>query len=52
MKGEYLDVYEKVKSEILYTMKFDETTDLGTKYLCKENMNRSDKIKAEEIFPL
>ena len=49
-KGEYLDVYEGVCSEILYTAKFDEYSDLGTAYLCRIDMIRSDKLRAEKSF--
>ena len=30
LKGEYLDVYEGIQSEILSTTRFDENSDLGT----------------------
>ena len=33
LKGEYLDMYDEVKSEVLSTMKFDENSDLSTTYL-------------------
>ena len=35
LKGEHLDVYEGVKSEILYIAEFDNSSDLGTAYLGK-----------------
>ena len=35
---EYLDVYEGVRSEILYTTKFNENSDLGTTYLGRIDM--------------
>ena len=52
LKGECLDMYEGVKSEILYITKFDDNSDPGTTYLGRENMTKSDQIKAEEIFPI
>ena len=52
LKGEYLDVHEGVMSEILYTTKFDENSNLGKADLGAENMTKSDKIKAEEKFPI
>ena len=47
MKGECLNVYEGVRSEILYTTKFDENSDLGPTNLGNENMGnfRSDKSR-------
>ena len=50
LKENYLNVYEGVRSEVLYTTKFYENSDLGTTYLGKVNMRMSDKIKAEENF--
>ena len=32
LKGEYLDIYERVQSEILSTTRFDENSDLSTAY--------------------
>ena len=37
-KEEYLDRYERVKSEIVDTTRFDENSDLSTTYLGKINM--------------
>ena len=45
-------MYDGVRSEALYTMKFDENSDLSTTYLGRINMDRSDNIKAEEKFPI
>ena len=45
-------MYGGIKSEILYTTKFDETSDLGTTYISRENLTWSDMIKAEERFPI
>ena len=50
--GEYLHIYDGVKSEVLCTTKFDENSDLSTMYLGRIYMNRLDKIKAEERFPI
>ena len=52
LKGEYLDMYDGVKSEVLSTIKFDENSDLSTTYLGRMDMPRLDKIKAEEKFPI
>ena len=49
---EYLDRYKGVKSEILVTTRFDESSDLSTTYLGKTNMIRDHKIAAQEKFPM
>ena len=51
-KGEYLDMYDGVKSEVLSITKFDENSDLSTTYLGRIDMTRLDKTKAEEKFPI
>ena len=45
-------MYDGVKSEVLYTTKFDENSDLSTTYLGRIDMSRLDKMKAEERFPI
>ena len=50
LKGEYSDMYEGVKSEVLGTTKFDENSDLSTTYFGKINMTRLDKIKQKKSF--
>ena len=52
LKEEYLDMYEGVKSQVLSTTKFDGNSDLSTTYLGKIDITRSDRIKAEEKFPI
>ena len=52
LKGEYLDMYYGVKSEVLSTTEFDENSDLSTTYLDSINMTRLDKMKAAERFPI
>ena len=51
-KGRYLDVYEDIYAEMVYSSKFDENSDLSTTYLGKADMTRNSKIKAEERFPI
>ena len=50
MKEEYLDVYERIHSEILSTAKFDENSDLGTTYLGRVNTTKTSKIKTKASF--
>ena len=52
LKGEYLHVYDGVRSKLLCTTKFDENSDLSTTYLGRIDMPRPDKIKVEERFPI
>ena len=52
LKGEYLDMYEGIQSEILSTTRFDENSDLITTYLRKVDTSKNRKIKAEESFPI
>ena len=49
---EYLDVYEGIQSEIVGTTRFDENSDLNMTYLGRSDKMRSDKLKAEESFPI
>ena len=52
LREEYLDMYEGIKSEILNTPRFDENSDLSTKYLGQPDRSKNSKIKAEESFPI
>ena len=49
---EYLDMYEGLQLEIVNTTRFNENSDLSTTYLGRSNKVRSDKLKAEESFPI
>ena len=49
---ESLDMYEGVKSEILNTTRFDESSDLSITYLCRSSMTRNDKMIVEEKFSI
>ena len=46
-KVRYLDVYEDIYAEMVYSSKFDENSDLSTTYLGLTNMTRSTRIKAK-----
>ena len=52
LKGEYLDIYNGIQSEILSTTRFDESSDLSTTYLGTVGTTRANKIKVEETFPI
>ena len=51
-KARYLDAYEDIYAEMVFTSKFDENSDLSMTYLGPANMTRSTRIKAEERFPI
>ena len=51
LKEEYLEVYEGIQSEVVYTKRLDENSDLSMTYLGKSDRSRNDKLKAEEFFP-
>ena len=52
LREEYLDIYEGIDSEIVNTTRFDENSDLSTTYLGRLYRSKSDKLKAEESFPI
>ena len=52
IKSRYLDVYEGVYAEMVYTNKFNENSDLSMMYLGQTKMIRDTRIKAEERFPI
>ena len=51
LKEGYLDVYERIQSEILSTTRFDENSDLRTKYLGRVNTTKASKTKVKGSFP-
>ena len=52
MKARYLDVYENVHTEFIYSNRFDENSDLSTTDLGQPKMTSYTKVKAEEKFPI
>ena len=53
LQEEYMNIYERIHSEIVSSNKFDENSDIGTTYLGKiENRENQNKLKAEESFPI
>ena len=48
----WVDIYEDIYAEMVYTSKFDENSDLSTMSLGQADMTRSTRIKAEERFPI
>ena len=52
LREEYLDVYDGIQSELVSTTRFDENSDLSTIHLGRSDRVKSDKLKAEESFPI
>ena len=52
LKGENIDMYKGIHTEILSTNRFDENSDLRTTYLGRVDTTRTSKIKVEERFPV
>ena len=52
LKGEYLDMYEGIQTEVISTTRFDENSDLSMIYLGRTDTTRVSKIKVEERFPI
>ena len=52
LQEEYMDIYERVHSEIVSSNRFDENSDLSTMYLGKVDKENQHKLKAEESFPI
>ena len=51
MMSNYLDMYEEVHADVVYTNRFGESSDLSMTYLGKK-MTRETKVKVEEKFPI
>ena len=52
IRSNYLDMYDGVHMDVVYTNRFDESSDLSTTYLGKTTMTRETKIKGEQKFPI
>ena len=52
LKGEYIDIYKEIQSEVIITTRFDWNSDLSTTYLGRIDITRGSMIKAEEKFPI
>ena len=51
MRNKYMDVFDKIYTDVVTTCKFDENVDLSTTYLGRIDMKREDMMKAEESLP-
>ena len=53
LQDEYLDVFERIQSDIVSSSRFDENSDISITYLGRIGQEESqDKLKAEESFPI
>ena len=52
IKGDYLDMYEGIQSEVINTTRFDKSSDLSTTYPGRIDITRASEIKAEQKFPI
>ena len=52
LKSNYLDMYEGIHTEMIYTNRFDVNSNLSITYLGHTKMKRETKIRAEEKFPI
>ena len=52
LKGEYLDMYEGIQTEVVSSTRLNENSDLSTTYLGGMVITRTSRIKAEERFPI
>ena len=48
MKQESLDIFESIKSDVMYAAQYGENSDKGTTYLGMPKMKRLDELKAEQ----
>ena len=47
LQEEYMDVYEGIQSEIVSSNRFDENSNLSTKYLGRVHKENKNKLRAE-----
>ena len=45
-------MYEGIQAEVMNTTRYDENSDLSMTYLGRSDRVKSDKLKAEESFPI
>ena len=52
LRSNYLDMYEGVHADIIYTNRFDKKSGLSTTYLGRTTVTRDAKFKVGEKFPI
>ena len=48
LRGDYLNKYKGIQSEVIHTTRFDESSDLSMTYFRRIDITTASKIKAEE----
>ena len=52
IQEEYMEIYERIHSEVVHSNRFDENSDISTTYLGRVDKENQHKLKAEESFPI
>ena len=52
LKQDYLDTFEGIKSDVMYTTQYEENSEIGKTYLGVTKMRRQDELKAEHKAPI
>ena len=52
LQEEYMDICERIHSEVVSSNRFDENSDISTTYLGRVDKENQHKLKAEESFPI
>ena len=52
LQEEYMDIYEKIHSEVVSSNRFDKHSDISTTYFRRVNREMQNTLKAEESFPI
>ena len=52
LQEEYMNIYDRIYSEIVSSNRFDENSDLSTTYSGRVDKENPHKLKAEESFPI
>ena len=52
MRSSYLNMYEGVHTDMVYTNRFDENSEFSTTYMGQTKMTRETRIKVEEKLPI
>ena len=52
LKQGYLDIFEGIESDVMYTAQCDKNCDIGTTYLGMPKMTNQDDLKAEHKTPI
>ena len=51
LQEEYMDVYERIQSEIVNSNRFDENSNISTTYLERVDKKKQKHIKSRRVIP-